>query len=117
LCFSCAIRFDEPEFSADHAGTLKADFGNLQALVILWQSKDGRLHRVDGPTFIYRDAATGIVSEDWWKDGKQGRADGPAVIERDASVPSPARNGGLMANRLSHRQSSQKDNLPTSLSR
>jgi hypothetical protein len=29
LRFSRSIRFDESEFAADHAGTLKANFGNL----------------------------------------------------------------------------------------
>jgi hypothetical protein len=40
-----------------------------------WFDKKGRLHRLDGPAFIYSDGY-----EEWYRHGKLHRDDGPAII-------------------------------------
>jgi len=44
-------------------------------------TKDGKLHREDGPAVIYYDG-----SQCWYKDGKCHRKNGPAVIYSDGSL-------------------------------
>src|ERR1700734_1354236 len=50
-------------------------------------TKDGRLHREDGPAVIDRDGVTGIITREvWMRDNERHREDGPAVISRKAST-------------------------------
>jgi len=47
---------------------------------IIRYSLNGRLHRLDGPAFIYPDG-----TQSWWLNGKYHRTDGPAIIYVDGT--------------------------------
>lgn len=73
---------------------------------ITWKLKNGKVHRVDGPAFEYKDGSVMWFKNDarhrddgpavifrgpdgdrmeWWVNGKRHRSGGPAIIEPDGS--------------------------------
>jgi hypothetical protein len=53
---------NESQLSIDHCGTK------------IWKTKEGKLHRLDGPAVEYEDGG-----KEWFQNGKRHRLDGPAV--------------------------------------